>query len=197
HVEGHLVEAGNLPQHSHVLDDQWMIGTEYWTELAHTCDTALDRALIEIVTENIDAIRPGQIVEMIFVEIGYDHAVTRLNEGWRGQLGCHFPGILERHTVSAGELQIGNALARFCRPSYRFSEARFIERREASKAGTAPCSHVGRGIIRAEKLLIIVTIGGHESRKTACQARMAAQRAMLCPGQSDPLVQSEDGAGRH
>ena len=70
HVKGHLVQPGDLEQAAHVVGGHRMIGAEHRPEVAHPLAAARDALLVEVVAEHVHAVRAGQIVEAVAVEIG-------------------------------------------------------------------------------------------------------------------------------
>ena len=92
HVERHFVEAGDLPQPLDVVGDRRVIGAEHRAEVADALDPALDALLVEVVAEDVDAVRAGQVVEAVAVEVGDGDAGRRLHEGAGRQMPAHDSG---------------------------------------------------------------------------------------------------------
>ena len=68
--------------------------------------TAIDALLVEIVAEQIDAVRAGKIVERISVEVGRRDPGRRLQKRADRQMPAHVAAELKRDAISLGELQI-------------------------------------------------------------------------------------------
>ena len=67
-MERDLVHARQAHEARRILGDQRMLGAQYRAERTHTLDASIEALLVEIVAEQIDAIRAGKIVERISVE---------------------------------------------------------------------------------------------------------------------------------
>ena len=191
HVERHLVEPGNLLDALGVLDDQRMVGAEHRAELVHARGTALDRALVEVVAEDVDAVGAGEIVEAVTVEIGDRHARGRLQEAAERQMRAHHAAILERHPVGAGELQVGNGFGRLGAAADRLGKARLVKLRQAEEAGAAQGCDVGGGAVAVEKPLLVEVVERHKAGEAARHAGMAGQRAVLGLGQFQPAAKRQ------
>jgi hypothetical protein len=144
----------------------------------------------------LTAVRGGQVVERIAVEIGQGDAVRGLHEGaGRGQSLAQEPAVLERHPVKVGELQIGKALAgRGGRPN-AFGKARAVERGEPRKARLAALDHIGRRVVRAEELPFVVMAGRDPGSDAARHARMSGQRPVLAARELKPALDGRDRTG--
>jgi len=191
HVERHFVEPGNLPDTLRVLDDQRVIGAEHWAELMHADGTALDRALVEVVAEDVDAVGAGEIVEAVAVEIGDRHAVGRLQEGAQRQMLTHHAAILKRYPIGAGELQIGNGFGRLDAAPDRFGKPRLVKLRQASQAGAAQACDVGGRAVAVEEPVLIEVVERHETGEAARHAGMAGERAVLGLRQFQPAAERQ------
>ena len=60
-----------------------MVGAEHRPQVANALAAAGDALLVEVVAEYVDAVRAGQIVKPIAVEIGEGDAGGGLDEGSR------------------------------------------------------------------------------------------------------------------
>ena len=189
HVEGDFVEAGNLLQELHVLGDHGMIEAEHRSKRAHLRGATLDRLLVEIVAEDIDAIGTAQVVEAVAVEIGHGDAVARLQERSRRQARPHIAAVLERHPVGVGELQIGNAVRGFRGAPDGLGKACLVERGQPVEAGAAARRYVRGGIVGAKETRLIVVVKRHQRREPAGKPGMAGERSVLGLRQSEPPPQ--------
>ena len=111
HVERHFVETGDLSQAPDVVRHHRMQQAEHRTEVAHALGAAGETVLVEVVAEDIHAVRAGKIVGPIAVEIGQHHAVRSLHEGTGLEMSTNKAAELERYPVGPGELQVGDAVA--------------------------------------------------------------------------------------
>ena len=137
HVERDLGLAGNPRQARHVVGDQRRVGAQHRAERAHAPGAALHAALVEIVAQQVHAIRAGEIVEGVAVEIGDLDAVRRGEKRTGGQMRLHVRAEREGHAVALGELQVGDVRTPL-RPSGRAS------RTPSSAAGATGRSKAAR-----------------------------------------------------
>ena len=113
-----------------VVGDDRMIGAEHRAEVAHPLAPRVDALLVEVVAEQVDAVRAGQVVEPVAVEIG-DRDAGRATARTTPTLKmlAHEAAELERHAVGVGELQVGDAVSDLRRSAPRSRQ---------SARGTAP-----------------------------------------------------------
>ena len=105
-----------------------MIGAQDRAEVAHAFRALRSmQILVEVVAEQVDAIRPGQVVEHVAVEIGDRHAGRRFQERSGGQMSPDDAAELERHAIGAVNCRsemLGRGLRRHARWSWRSVRAR-------------------------------------------------------------------------
>ena len=111
-----------------------MVGAEHRAQVADALAAAGDALLVEVVAEHVDAVRAGQVVEPVAVEIGDGHAGGGLDEGAGLEVLAHEAAELERHAVAGGELQIGDAVDDRGGRLRGLAAARGEARREAHEA---------------------------------------------------------------
>ena len=156
-----------------------MIGAEHGAELAHTRGAALDRALVKLVAEDIDAVRSAEIVERFAIEIGDSDAGARLHKGGGRQAIPGDAAELEGHAVGVGELQIGNAAGGFGRLRDGFGKARIVEPGQAFEAGAAARGDVRRCAVAAKEARLVVFVEWNQAGQAAGQPGTADQGFML------------------
>ncbi len=179
HVERDLVETGNLFQAPDVIDNHRMIAAQYGTEIAHPLGALGDAVLVEIVAEDVDAIRSGQIVEAVAVEISHHHAVGRLQERSAFQIVPHDTAELKRHTVPRGELQIGNAVCCLGREICGLRKMRPIVICEPAESRPAARDHIVRGLIGSKERRLLVLVERNEGGQPSRDTRMPLERSVL------------------
>ncbi len=113
HVERDFVESGNLAQPCHIVGDHGMVGAEHRPQRMGAGLRAGDAILVEVVAEDIDAIRAGQVVEHIAVGIGDRDPRRGFHERAGAEMLAHQPAVLEGHPVHFGELQVGDVRCGF------------------------------------------------------------------------------------
>ncbi len=171
--------SGNLFQPPDVIDNDRMIAAQHGTEIAHPLCALCDALLVEVVTEDVDPIRSGQIVKAVAVEISHHHAVGRLQERSAFQIVPHDTAELKRHAISRGELQIGDSLRGFRRDQRSLRKARPVDIREPAKSGPAARDDVIRRLIRPEEHRLLVLVERNERGEPARYAGMSLERPML------------------
>ena len=157
-----------------------MIRAEQGAEVANARHAPLDGVFVEVVAKDVDAVGTGEIVESIAVQVGYRHAICRLQESADRQIRAHHAAVLERHPVGAGELQIGNVFAGLRRVPARFGKARLVERGKLLESSAPARRDVIRRPVGAKELTLIVFVERNEGREAARNARMAGNGAVLC-----------------
>ena len=192
HMKGNLVQPGYSAQHLRIFDDGRVITTEHRPEFAHPCSAPLDRTLVKIVAEQVDAVRASEVVTGIAVEISEGHAMRRRDEACRRQMCPHQVSILERHAIGSGKLQVRQRLRRRGGASNGLGEPQPVNLRKLFKGRASPLRDVTRRAIGAEKSLRAVFIKRHEAGQAAGDARMAGERRMLGLRQFEPLAQGRD-----
>jgi hypothetical protein len=111
---------------------------------------------------------------------------SRSHEAAERQVFAHVAAELERHAVGAGELQVGQALARLCGQRRAARIARAVQLGEAAKAGAPPRLRFRRGAVGAEELLLAVGIAGDQPGQPPRHPGVAGERGMLGERQLQP-----------
>jgi hypothetical protein len=189
HVERDLVESGNLAKPGNVLGDHRMIGSERRTQHTGARFGRFDACLVEVISEDIDAVGSGQIVEDVTVEIGHGHARRRLQErAGATQMFANQAVILKWHPVGFGELQVGYMRQglRHHLPPLRVSFA--IEFGETEEAFLPLRGYGLWGAIRAKEVVDVELVERDETRHRTRQFGMTRQRAMFGPRQPQPRL---------
>ena len=199
HVERHLVETGDPAQARDVVGDHGMIGTEHRTQFVHARRAALDALLVEVVPEQVDAVGAAKIIERIAVEVGELHTGGRLHERTALQVLAHQAAELERDAVPVGELQVGDLVLDLASQRRRRRVALGVQRRQAHEPCTPLLGDIGRRVVGAEELRLVVLVVGNEGCHAARQARVPGQRRMLrsreFQAQLQPVRESRDAEG--
>ncbi len=179
HVERHFVEPRQRPDGGDVAGDGGVIGAEHGAQrFGRTA--ALGHALfIEVVAEHVDAVRAGQVVGHVAVEVGHGHAGGAGREGARAQVPRNVAAELERHTVHVRELQVRDALARLLGQCPRLGRALGIKLGKPLEGGPALRRDVGRRPVHIEEAGFGILVIGHEPGNAPRPLRMPCERGML------------------
>ena len=172
-----------------------MIGAEHRAERMGARLGSGDAFLVEVVAEDIDAVRAGQVVGDIAVEIGDGDARRRLHEGAGAEMFPHQPAVLEWHPVGFGELQVGDS----CRGLHRHLPALgvplAVEAGEAEEAVLALGGYIGRRAVGSEEIVDVEFVERDQARHQARHLGMSGQRTVLGPRQRQPRPQFGKGDG--
>ena len=87
-------------QPAHVVGGDRVVGAEHGPEVANALAAAGDALLVEVVAEHVDAVRAGQIVEAVAVEIGDGDAGGGFHEGADLEVLAHEAAELKRYAVA-------------------------------------------------------------------------------------------------
>ena len=182
-----------------------MVGTQHRAQVGGDLVGLVDGGFVKVVAHHIHAIRTGQVVKPITVQVLHLNAARRLQEAATfeslSQVGTELVG----HTIVADELQIrdvafglrrhGDALG----VTLRVGLAQRIKTLTTLRNDVLGCS------ISTEKLSFVVGIAGDHGHHTFGHARVAGQRAMFSPREFKTLfrpgqagsqsAQSESGKG--
>src|SRR5271166_4369396 len=92
-----------------------MVFAKERAKLLRSMQRALHNALVEIVTEDVHAIRCRQIIEIVSVQISYRYAGGGCDECAYSEVFAHKAAILKRETIDVGELKVGDVGPDFVR----------------------------------------------------------------------------------
>src|SRR5262249_53675837 len=154
----------------YVLGDERVICPENRPESAHARNPGVDALLVEVVAEEIDAVRAREIVVDAAVEIRDAHPGRFLHERSDFQVGGDEPAVLERHSVLVRELEIGYAGLELLAERKRRRRAFGQQGSQPKKAG-APLPYDARfGAVGIEEPLLVVFVARNELRDPLGQA---------------------------
>lgn len=197
HVERDLVEARDLAEPLHVLEDDGVVGAEHRSERVRPLLGALDALLVEVVAEDVDAVGPGEIVGRVAVDIRDGDAARRLHEGRGAQMLANETRELERHAVGFGEVEVGDCLSRLLRHRAALGIAIGVDAREAEEGFLALHHHIRRRAVAAEILVAFELVEREQLGHPARHLGVSGERAVLGAGQCDARFQlREDGDSR-
>ena len=193
HVERDLVEAGNLAETFDVVGDDGMVGTEHGPERMRALFQLRDAVLVEIVSEDVDAVGAGEVVGDVAVDIGHGDAGRRGHKGAGRKMFAHQPRVLERHPVGLGEFQVGNPRRRLRRHLAALGVTVLIDAGEPEEAVLALHGDVSRRAVGAKELVDIEFVMRHQPRDHFGHLGMSGQRAVFGARQRQPRLQFGEG----
>jgi hypothetical protein len=178
-VERDLGQARDLAQPAHVVGDQRVVGAQHRAEPPHTLGTALDALFVEVVAEHVHAVRAGQVVELVAVQIGDLHTARGFEKRADLEVLPQVAAVLERNPVGARELQVGDGVFDLRGQPIGRGEALPVQLRQARERCAALRGDLGRGAVRGEEARLTVFVERHQARHAPRDARVPAQRRML------------------
>src|SRR3954462_14313902 len=110
-----------------------MIGAKHRPKITDPFGTPCDAVLVKVLSEKVDTVRAGQVVEDVSVEVGERHAGRRRQERSGCKMLTHEAAELEGHAVCADELEIGDTARYLGCKRFRAGEALIIESRQFPK----------------------------------------------------------------
>ena len=179
HVERHFVEAGDGFQTLHVRSDRRVVRAEHRAERICALEAAGHAVFIKVIAEDVDAIRAGEVVERIAVEIGDHHAGRRLQKRADAQVLADHAVVLERHAVGFGELHVRDAGRRFFGQAHGLGVALLVERGKLLETDPAALDHAGGRVIGRKEPVAAVFIKRYQPGDTPGHLGMSRQRAVL------------------
>src|SRR5215470_4724353 len=170
----------------HVVDDHRMVRTENRAEARAALAATPDAFLVEVVPEEIDAVRARKVISCIAVEVRERGPGGRGGKDARAEMLAHEAAVLERDLVRARELEIGDVVEDLSGEPRRLRESRGVQRREPHETGTPPPNHFFRRAVRAEERRLVVLVERDETRDLSCDARVPGQRGMFGAREREP-----------
>jgi hypothetical protein len=172
-----------------------VIGAEHGTEVLHALTTAPDTLLVEVITKQVGAVRAGEVVKAVAIEVGYGGSRGRGQQGAGLEVLAHETAELKRHAIAGRELQVRDGVG-------EFGAARGRDRETLGEGGGQPHEALatsGRDfrwrVVGPEEVLLVVFPERHKPGQAARHARVPGERAMLCHRELQSqlqLAQDED-----
>ena len=106
HVERHLVEAGNVAQPADIRIHDRMIGAENRTKIADERRALFDTFLEDVVAEQVETVRPAEVVQSVAVDVRDGRTVGGLEEHPGPESFANEACVGEGHAVTAREGQV-------------------------------------------------------------------------------------------
>src|SRR4029077_16030344 len=102
------VQSGNLPQPLDIVGDYGMVGADDGTKFADALGSAGNAFLVEVISEKIDAVRTGKIIQYIAVKIADSDAGRGCKDRASGEMLTNDAAVLKGNAIGRDELEVGN-----------------------------------------------------------------------------------------
>ncbi len=175
HVERHLVEPGDRAQPLDVLRHHRVIRPEHDAETLRSLDRPFHGVAVKLRAEEIDPVRPAQIVLPIPVEIADPRPACFGHDAAHGQCLLDQSAKLKWRAIRVDEIDVGH---RALEPLARLERAR----RHVAKALpklleglTTTGDDARRCVVQPERVADRVLIAWKQSRESKRDARMSRQ----------------------
>ena len=179
HVEGDFVQPGDRAQALHVVGHAGQVSAQHRAERGGARAALGDALLVEVDAEHVDAVRAGEVEEVVAVEVGHLHAARPGDEGRHPDLLSQIAAVLEGHAVAGGELQVGQAVGGLSGERGRAREALAEQFSQLLQADAALRHDIGRRAVRVEETGLVVAVARHLRGHALGHPRMAGQRRVL------------------
>ncbi len=193
HVKRDLVHARDGYESTDVVDDHWMVRAQYRTEISHQICTLIDTLFVKVIAEQVDAIRPGQIVKLVSIKIGQGDTRARCQKGCDLQPPIHHRLKLKWRAIGTHKLQVGQALG--CSPGLAAAdgETGFVGINQSLQRCPTTRHDIVRRVIDIEHLGFAVRVARQQRGHSARDARMACQRPVFGHRKLDSLAHLNQG----
>jgi hypothetical protein len=183
-----------------------------WNDTSSRPESAFSRATLPVTTgwsallqagsvkidpEQVHAIGAGKVVEHVPVEIRDGHAFGGGREGAAAQVIADVPGILERHPIEPGELEVRQAVAHRCGLGPGLGEARAEQVGEPRESRLTAQGYGLVRIVGAEEGVLGIGVVRDQPRDAPRHSPMAGERGVLRPGQLQALRRPRQGEERN
>ena len=188
HVKGDFLQARYTTERAHVVQHTRVVGPQHGPQRADHGRALVDAGLVKVVAQQVDAVRAGQIVKAIAVEVLHKDIAAGLQEAARAQVLTQVGAVLEGHAVLAGELQVrqvGTGLGGdLCRAGITALEVGTQSGEAGSPLGHDRCI----GPVGGKEGVFVVGVTRNHRGHALGQPRVTGQRPVLGPRQFDPLL---------
>ena len=179
HVKRHLVQTGDGFKALHVLQHAGMVGAEYRAELFDCLLAGFDARLVEVVTQEVYAVRAGQVIKNVVIQVGDCDALRSLDEASAFDVPAQEITVLVGHPVATCELHVRNDLPGAGRHSDTLREPRGVERCQFKKPVATAFNHGAACAIGVEKHGFVVVVARQQTGNALGDARVTGQRPVF------------------
>ena len=109
HVERDFIQPRDFFEPLHVLQHARVVRPQHRPQRASGFHRFFNARLVEVLTKPIDAVRAGQVMKLVAVQIFQHHTAGSTQETGCLNAGAPIGAVLKRNAVGAGELQVRNA----------------------------------------------------------------------------------------
>ena len=179
HVKRHLVQTGDGFKALHVLEHAGMVSTEYRAQVFDCLLAGFDARLVEVVTQEVHAVRAGQVIKNVVVQVGDGDALRSFQEASAFDVPTQEISVLVGHPVTACELHVRNDLPGAGRHGDALGETCGVERSQFKKPVAPAFNHRAAGAIGVKKHGFVVVIARQQAGNTLGDARVSGQRPVF------------------
>ena len=192
HVERHFVFVRNSTQALHVVQYTGMVGTQDRAQVFDQGNALFHAFLVEILTQQVNAIRTRDVDVAVAVHICQIDAITRFPKATQLQILGQNVFKLVGHTVLADELQVRDH--RFDLLGVRQSKRCFIAQSvsQGRQCRFAQVSNFKRGVVGRKPHLLRVRITRHPPCNALGPTQMATQARLLSEGKLESLFETKN-----
>ena len=114
HVKGHLVHARDLLQACRIAGHAGVVHAERGPQALCLGEAFGHGFFVKVCAKHVHAIRAGEVIKRLAIQVGHVHASSRLQERTHFQVLLHQGAELKGHTVSRNELHVGDVFTGRC-----------------------------------------------------------------------------------
>ena len=179
HVKRHLIQTRDGFKALHILQHTGVVRTEYRTEVFGRLLAGFNARLVEVVTQKVHAVRAGQVIKNVVIEVGDGDALGSFQETSTFDVPAQEITVLVGHPVATCELHVRNDLPGAGRHSDTLGEPRGVERCQFKKPVASAFHHGAAGAIGVEKHGFVVVVARQQTGNALGDARVTGQRPVF------------------
>ena len=178
-MERYGVQSRDHAQATHVVRHHGVVGAEHRPESVSPGHGLADARAVEVVTEQIDAVRTRQVIEAVAVEVGNLHALRALDENAGAEALAHDRTERDRDPVAAGEFEVGEVLEDDTAGRSGAREALLEDRGEAQEALVPTLGDDRRCAVHGRERRLVESVSGQSRGQPLRNSDVALQRWVL------------------
>ena len=167
-----------------------MVAAEHRTQAFYPLAAAGYAVFVKVVAEHVHAVRTGEVIAVVAIEIGGDGSVGGDRERTAAEVFAHVPAELKGNAVACRELQVRDTCFHRTGLPHGLGKALCIQFCKTSKGCLPLSGDPGRRAVCREKMRLIVLIERDQTGKPCPPPRVPGQRAMFGLAQLQPQSQS-------
>ena len=193
HVERQLVHTRDALQPLHVVQHHRVIGTQHRAKCPCCVACLVNAVFVDIVTQQVNAVGAGQVIEDIAIQISDRNTGRGLQEGAHLEPLLSQVAELKRNAIRADKLQVRQTLHH--RGAGRQCDGKSLRNgvHHILKSRLPLGHHAGRCPVQREHLLAVIAVVGQQRSQAPRDARVPRQAPMfgLRQGQAAPRFASQ------